>query len=124
MLFEKASRMKLRINSSKGVLAVEDLWDLKLMDLNMIAKDLNKKVKEHGEEDFLAVTTPEETLDKLRFDLVLHVLNTKKAEAAAREDEQERKRKRQKLLGVLERKEEQELDNLTPEQIRAQLQSL
>ena len=123
-MFEKASKMKLRISSSKGLLAVEDLWDLKLTDLNTIAKDLNKKVKEHGEEDFLAVSTAEEAVDKLRFDLVLHVLNTKKAEAAAREDERERKLKRQRLLSVLERKQDQELDNLTLEQVEAQLKSL
>lgn len=124
MLFEKASRMKLRISSSKGSLAVEDLWDLKLTDLNAIAKDLNKKVKEYGEEDFLAVSTPEEAVDKLRFDLVIHVLNTKKAEAEEKSKAVEIREKRQKLLGVLARKEEEALANLSPEEIRAQLQAL
>ncbi len=44
-MFEKASRLKLRIATAMGQLTVEDLWDLNLATLNAIAKGLNKQLK-------------------------------------------------------------------------------
>ncbi|MFA5457111.1 MAG: hypothetical protein WC261_05690, partial [Synergistaceae bacterium] len=63
-MFEKATRMKLRIATGKGNLSVEDLWDLNLAQLNEVAKGLNRRVKELGEEDFLKVEKKEETLTR------------------------------------------------------------
>ena len=41
-LFEKASKMKLRFSTTKGVLSTEDLWDLSLESLDRIAKNLKR----------------------------------------------------------------------------------
>lgn len=44
-MFEKASRIKLRYSTNRGVLSVEDLWDLSLEQLDPIAINLNKSLK-------------------------------------------------------------------------------
>ena len=81
-MFEKASKIKLRFPSSKGMLTTEDLWDLNLQQLNSLAKDLNKKVKESAEHDFLEVKSDSDTITKLQFDIVIQVLTKKKQDAA------------------------------------------
>jgi len=81
-MFEKASKIKLRFPSSKGMLTTEDLWDLSLQQLNGLAKDLNKKVKESAEHDFLEVKSDSDTITKLQFDIVIQVLTKKKQDAA------------------------------------------
>ena len=78
-MFEKASRLKLRFASTRGGLSVEDLWDLSLANLNGLAKGINKAIKASEEEDFLKEAKKTDTEAKLAFEIVLHILNTKKA---------------------------------------------
>lgn len=123
-MFEKAARMKLRIATGKGNLSVEDLWDLNLTQLNEIAKGLNRKVKELGEEDFLKVEKKEETLTRFSFDIVIHILNTKKKEAEEAVNLKAKKEERQRLLDALDAKKEQSIANLSEEEIKAKLAAL
>jgi len=44
-MFRTATRSKLRFSASMGYVTTEDLWDLSLIELNSIAKDLNAKLK-------------------------------------------------------------------------------
>jgi hypothetical protein len=123
-LFERASRRKMRYQTDKGMVSTEDLWDLKLEDLNNIAKGYSRKIKEEKEEDFLKEKTVESTVTKLAFDVVLHVLNTKVEEGRAKLNEKAKKAEKEKLLKILESKEDKELENLTPEEIRARIDAL
>jgi len=124
MLFEKASRLKLLFNAGKGLVSTEDLWDLSLKELNAIAKTLNKELKETAEEDFLGEKSKEDTLTKLRFDIVLHILNTKKDEKKNREEAQERKAERERILSIIERKDNESLENMSKEDLLKKLDEL
>ena len=119
-MFQKASRLKLRWNSSRGYLTVEDLWDLSLQNLNTLAKALKRELKATEEEDFLEEKSEADTIVKLKFDIVLEVLNIKKAEAKAAQDEVAIKQHNQKILAKISAKQDSELDNLTV----AELESL
>ena len=66
-MFEKASRMKLRFNTQRGVLSVEDLWDLPLIQLDNIAIALNKKLQESKTESFIKTRTKNTTELELKF---------------------------------------------------------
>ena len=124
-MFEAASRAKLRVPTSAGMLGVEDLWDLSLPKLNTLAKGLNQRIKALGEEDFLETGgSPEDAVLKAQFDIVLHILKTKKAEQEERAMARERAERKQKLLAALESKRENALGSMTEEELQAEIAAL
>lgn len=123
-MFDKVTRNKLRFSSTKGMLTVEDLWDLSLTTLNDMAKVLNKKLKTDQESDFLDETPKENSDDRLRFDTVLHILEVKKQEKKDREVQLEKKTKKEKLLNLLAEKQDAEFRELSVDQIKEELSKL
>ena len=115
MIFEKATRAKLRFRTEKGNLSVEDMWDLNLQQLNRIAKRLNKEIKESSEEDFLEEKSAVDVEAKLQFDIVLYILETKKAETKARKEASTKKAEKEKLLSLLAEKQDEAMKGLTEE---------
>lgn len=122
-IFELASRMKLRF-SFKGVLVVEDLWDLSVQDLDRIFKSLNAKLKVCTEESLLGPMGAENTELSLQVAIVRRVVEVKLAEAADREMEAERKAKREKILSILADKEAGALANKSEEDLKKMLDEL
>lgn len=116
-MFEKVVRMKLRYPSRRGALSTEDLWDLSLQDLNEIAKTLNAQKKANEEEDFLEEKSDLDKTAELKFNVVLHVLNTKKEEKKAREDAAANRAKKQKYMEILERKKDADLETMSTEEL-------
>jgi len=123
-MFEQASKIKLRFATTIGNLSTEDLWDLPLSTLNRMAKKYKKALKENEEEDYLQEKSDEDTITKLRFDLVLRVLQVKLAEKKAREIASKKKEERQKLLGILAKKQDESLESLSEEELKKRIEEL
>ena len=70
----KASRIKLRYSTNRGALSVEDLWDLSLEQLDPIAINLNKRLKESQTESFIKTRTKDTTELELKFNIVKHII--------------------------------------------------
>lgn len=117
-IFEKASRMKLRINSTKGILSVEDLWDLSLDKLNNLAKDINRKLREQGEEDFLGNTPSSDAKLSLTLDIIKEIIRVRLEEKSIVEKNAEKKAKKEQLMAILARKEAESLEGKSIEEIR------
>lgn len=86
-IFEQASRLKLRFETTKGLLSVEDLWQLSLQSLDTIAKAVNRKLKEVAEESFIPApirTNSASAELQLKLDLLKHVITTLDAETKAK----------------------------------------
>jgi hypothetical protein len=123
--FSKATRQKLRFQTTLGNLLVEDVWDLSLQQLNQIAKALKKEIKtSENEEDFLNEKTEVDEKTQLRFDIVIEILNIKKAEAKEQKEAYSNKAKLQKLYELLERKQNAAMENLSTEEIQAQIDAI
>ena len=122
-MFEKALRMKLRFNF-KGTISTEDLFDLSIEDLDTIFKELKKKQKTTVEESLLQTKSKEDDVLALQIAIVTHVFLEKVKEAEARETAVARKEKRQKLLNLLERKRDAELEGKTAEELEAMIDDL
>jgi len=104
-MFEQASREKLRFNTQIGILTVEDLWGLTLVQLDTIAKSLNKKIKESEEESFIKESSNADKTTKLQFEIVKHIIETKLTEQQINKEKKEKLKQKQVLLELLERKQ-------------------
>jgi hypothetical protein len=129
-MFEKATRTKVRFETSKGNITIEDLWDLPLVSktnassLDDIAKSLNKKLKEGEEESFVTKASAANEALRMKFNLVKHVIDVKIAEQIARHDANEKREKKEKVLSILAQKKEEQLGSKSIEELEAMLDSL
>lgn len=121
-MFEKASRLKLRFKSVNGLVSVEDLWDVPLTHLDSIAKALRKELREN-EESFIS-ETKKNTTNELAFEIVKQVIEVRLAEKEEKKAAAEKAAKKQRLLEILENKQNASLENLTEEQLRAEIEKL
>lgn len=117
-MFEKASRLKLRFDTAQGKISVEDLWDLPLTsktgraNLDDLAKALNRQVKsEDTEESFVVKSKTPDTTNKIKFELVKHVIEVRLAEADEASKATVKKEQKQRLLSLIDQKRDEELSS-------------
>lgn len=125
--YKKASRIGLRFPTNKGFLSVEQVWNLPQKDLEHAIKKIHEEIKKEGVTDDLsflaetAVKSEETELNELRFEILKDVYQTKKAEAEALSSEREKKAYNKKILDIIAKKEEEDLNNLSVEDLRKKL---
>ena len=117
-MYKKAIRKKIRFNSPKGVLNLEQVWSLKPSDLKSMIQELYQQINKdkHSELDFLE----EETVDsdeKLCFDILVDVYKTKQAETNASKEEQEKKAYNKRIDEIIAQKQEEHLHSLSIEEL-------
>lgn len=128
-LFEKASRQKLRFDTVKGSLTTEDLWDLPLTSqrgasLDGIAMGLNRELKDTTQESFVLPATTTNTLAQLKLDVVKHVIAVRQAENTAELVKREAAAKKQRILGIIDKKQNEKLEGASLEELEAELAAL
>lgn len=129
-MFEKATKQKLRFESTVGVLTTEDLWDLPLTsvrgaNLNDVAKRANQALKAFDEDDFVGISTkPGKEVAQLRLDVVLHVIKVKQAEAEAKRSAKARQDEIAQLEALIAEKNTQKLTEAPVEELQARLAQL
>lgn len=130
-IFEKGTRLKLRFASPVGMLMIEGLWDLPLTstvkgkaNLNDIAKEINRKINESKEEDFVSTPKKGVTLDMLRLDIVKRVIEVKLDEKKLKEFQEKNKARKAVLLDALADKEGEALKEMSKEDILKELETL
>lgn len=129
-LFEKAVRTKLRFESSRGLLTVEDVYDLPLSgtrgpSLDELAKGVNRLLKQEEEESFVVVTEKKSTeVLRLKLDVLKHVIGVKKGEAEAVRAASERREKKERILEILARKKDAELEGKSSDELEKMVAEL
>lgn len=122
-MFEVAVRNKFRF-PFKGVISVEDLWDLSVQQLDGIFKTLKSQEKKAQEESLLNTRTPEDEVLATKIEIIKHIVNTKLEEAQQAEHAKELSDQKQKILNILAEKQDEDLRNKTPEELKAMLEQL
>ena len=122
-IFEYAVRNKIRF-PFKGMISVEDLWDLSLTNLDSIYKTLNKQIKQSEEESLLATKTSVDTELEVQIAIIKHIVSIKLEEQEAREKAVAKKAQKQKIMAIIAAKEDEALQNSSMDDLKKMLDEL
>lgn len=115
-IFEQASRVKLRFDL-QGQVSTEQLWTANYDTLVEYEAGLTDTVESYGKSTRRAKTrrTKEQELNELRLAIVSHILNVRDEEAEAASKAAESKAQRQVILDLIQRKKNQQLEEMSLE---------
>ena len=122
-IFEFAARNKIRF-PYKGLITVEDLFDLSLTNLDSIYKTLNKQVKQSEEESLLSTKASVDTELEVQIAIVKHIVSVKLAEKEAAEKASAKKAQKQKIMSIIATKENEALQNSSIDDLKKMLDEL
>ena len=122
-LFEMATREKLRFQY-KGLLTVEDLWDLDVHALDTVFKGLNAKAKASEEESLLQTKSKTDSQVAAQIEIVKHIVSVKLKEAEARKAAKENREKRQRIMEIMADKQDAELKEMSVADLQKMLESM
>lgn len=123
-IFEQAVRQKLRFQTVRGLLTVEQLWDLPLdkgeVNLYQIATELvaDTQSKPEKELTFFKKATTKNYEAQLKFDIVKHIVTVKVAEIEDKESEAVRKTELDEIDRLIAAKEAESKANLSLDELR------
>lgn len=117
-MYKIASRKKLRIQTNKGMLSVEQLWDLSKEDIGELAKSIRKRINDQkgvtgdSELDFLKPSAQtEESIDELTFRILKDIYLTKQEEEDKAHRRAKARENNRKILELIAKKQDQELES-------------
>ena len=122
-LFESATRSKMRF-PFKGMISVEDLWDLSLTNLDSVFKTLNAEAKKSEEESLLYTKSKEDEELSEKIEIVRYIVSVKLAEKQAREEAKKNAEMKQKLLAIKAQRQDEALNNMSNEELDKMLAEL
>lgn len=122
-IFEKAVVGKYRF-PYKGLITVEDLFDLSVEDLDSLFKTLNSQKKKDEEESLLSRKSKNDDILETKIKIVKNIVIRKLAEKTNKTLEIERKQQKQKIGQILAIKQEQDLMNKSSEELIAMMNQL
>lgn len=119
--FKLASQQKLRVQTLRGSLSVEQLWDLSVEELDKLAVSLEEAHDNSKSKSFVKKRTTHDRTAKLRFDVVLDILTTKVEEANAATEAKEIKEHNTKILTLIAEKNDESLKGKSVKQLESML---
>ena len=122
-LFELATRNKMRF-PFRGMISVEDLWDLSLINLDSVFKTLNAEAKKSEEESLLETKSKEDEEISNKINIVKYIVNVKLEEKRAREDARKNAEMKQRLLEIKAKRQDAALENMSDEDLDKMLAEL
>ena len=119
-MFEKATRLKLRfaVGQHKSV-NTEDLWIMPLAQLRDAANELYRNLD--SSDDLFAVRKGEDETNKLRLDVLVHVITVREAEAEAKTNEKARAEEKKLIRELIQQKQNEALAGKSVEELEAML---
>ena len=123
-IFERASKQKLRFGTGRGLLSVEEVWELSLTALDALARRVNKELKETDDESFIDAKTTVNTELNLKMDILKHIIKHKLELKEAASSRAEKKARLTQLKTIYQNKANEELEGLSKEDLAKQIAEL
>lgn len=129
-VFETATRKKVRFDTSKGSLTVEQLWDLPLtsakgLSLDGVGRQIVAELSALDQGSLVETAPSAEKAElTLRLGLIKRVIEVKQAENAANRERIAKAAERDKVLAALAARENADLANQSADDLRKKLAEL
>jgi hypothetical protein len=120
-IYKQAAKAKLRVATSRGPLSVEQLMDLTKTELDGLAVGLEKEHSDSGTKSFLSKKSDKSTIAKLKFDIVLDILNTKVKSDETASKSRDTKAHNEKIQALILKKKEGDLEGKSLEELESML---
>lgn len=124
-IFKEAVKAKIRFNTKQGLLSTEQLFELSLTRLAIIVRNLKKEISKDSDDElsFLDETSkPVDATAQLRFDVAKAIYLDKKAERDAIQTSAAKKEHNEKILALIAKKQEGELEGKSVKELTDMLQ--
>lgn len=122
-VFEIATREKYRF-PFRGSISTEDLWDLNATQLDIVYKNLMAERRADQSDDSLLAEKKDNPELRNKIAIVKYIFDVKQKEVQNAKNEAERKAKKDKLLTVLAQKQDENLHNMSEEDLRKMVEEL
>ncbi len=122
-MYKKAAFVGLRMPTTKGLLSVEQFTSLSFKDMVASIRALNETMKKTNDSDleFLDDNSTEDPLVKLSFDIMKDIYTTKKEEAEKLRDAASIRQQNAKIMELIERRKNMDLESKSLEELEALL---
>lgn len=122
-IFEMGLRNKFRFEY-KGLITMEDLWDLKIEQLDSIYKNLSTKLNKANEESLLNSKTKEQQVIEMKREIVKYIFDVKMKEIEDKKSLIAKKEQKQKLMQLIDEKENEALKDKSVDELKKMLEDL
>lgn len=124
-IFEKAVRIDLKFESSRGLLTPQDLWKLPLSarngdSLDSIGLLILKKLQENSTLSLVLNTRNKNEVDELRLEIIKNIIQQKQTEIAEKEFKEASQSKIKKLDEMIAAKKDEKLSSMSIEELEAE----
>lgn len=122
-IFKYAAKKRLRF-PYKGLLSVEDLFNLSLEELNEVYKTLKGCLHESINDSLIVEKTDKDRELEVMISIVMEIFDDKKKAIDKEQKRSQKKIQAQKILEIMNKKQDEELLNLTSEELKQKLEEL
>lgn len=122
-LFEIATKNKFRFQY-KGLITVEDLWDLPVTELDSVFKTLNSEMKKSKEESLLDTKSKEDKILEDKISIVKYIVSVKLLDAENRKKIRENQEKKERILQIMADRQDKAMLEASDEDLQKMLDEL
>lgn len=127
-IFMEATKKKIRFETTKGMLSIEQLWDIPLtgagLNLDEIAQDLYARLEKNKSKSFVSENPSVDPNIELGFNIVLAIIKRKKDDRDMAHEKAIIESKKRRIMEAITKKEDSQYDEVSLSELKEMLDKL